>query len=102
MDRIPTEGQRIPTVAEPIPTVAEPFATVSEPIPTVSDTFRSIAYTQEGSAPRSCFCIGRACPSYERCFEKEKIIARYEDMFKKIMIEAIRQENTPKENSNGK
>jgi hypothetical protein len=70
-------------------------------IPTENDMFSTVSYTHEGSAPRTCFCIGRACPSYERCFEKEKIIARYEDMFKKIMIEAIRKENTPKENSNG-
>jgi hypothetical protein len=71
----------------------------------VDDTFKNIAYseyTQEGQAPRTCFCTGRSCPMYERCFEKEKIIARQEEIIKKMWIKIMEEnKNTPKENQNG-
>jgi hypothetical protein len=68
------------------------------------DTFKNIAYTantHEDSAPKTCFCTGRACPMYEQCFEKDKVIDRQNDIIKNLMKKIIKEKNTPKENQDG-
>jgi len=53
-------------------------------------------------APKVCFCIGRACPLYEQCFEKHKIIERQQKTIMDLIKIIADKEKKSKENDNGK